>query len=106
MSIYPNTLFFCNKKYYNPAVCSMVLFFSHCFFIQADELRAVALEEQINFSGGAVAMLGDDQLRGMERFLPGVFVIVLPKKQAGQPDGGDRGAELQHRRHARQVAKK
>ena len=59
-------------------MCSRVFFFSHRFFIQADKLRAVALEEQINFSGGAVAMLGDDQLRGMERFLPGVFVIVLP----------------------------
>jgi hypothetical protein len=43
--------FLCNKKYYNPAVHSRVFLFSHCFFIQADELRAVALEEQINFSG-------------------------------------------------------
>jgi hypothetical protein len=53
-----------------------VLLFSHCFFIQTDELRAVALEEQINFSGGAVAMLGDDQLRRVERFLPDTTCAV------------------------------
>ena len=40
-------------------MCSRVFFFSHRFFIQTDELRAVTFEEQINFSGGAVAMLGD-----------------------------------------------
>ena len=51
-------------------------------------------------------MLGDDQLRRVERFLPGVFVIILPKKQTGQPDGRDRGAELQHRRHAQRRCQK
>ena len=35
-------------------------------FIQADELRAVVFEKQIDLAGGTVAVFGDDQLRQVD----------------------------------------
>ena len=47
----------------------LICIFLHSFFIpQTDKFGAVALKEQINLSDRAVAVLGHDQLRGMDGF--------------------------------------
>ena len=56
--------------------------FSHgLFFIQTNKLCAVAFKEQIDLAGRPVPMLGDDQFRGMDRFVPRIFVIVFPVQE-------------------------